>query len=389
MDTNHRGGPPGFVRVLSNDASGAELVYPEYSGNRLYQSLGNLQVNPKVGVVFPDYETGDVLYLTGASEILIGDEAGSLLPGSNLAVKIRVQEARYVKEGLPFRGTKKSPSPYNPPVRVLSSEGNLKSMITSTTSRTATLVQRDDLTPNIARFEFMVQDGLQYAPGQWIALDFSQDLDYGYSHMRDEDPQSLNDDFVRTFTISSAPKKEREQSFEITIRQVGPVTRHLFKQHKKRLEEVNVPILGVGGDFKIEQAREGTVTPYIAGGVGITPLLGQIHHLQISPDRFKLFWALRAEDAQFAFDTFQRYPDLRACTTVFLTGLSSVSSQVSGGVLREFIDGNVRAELRRIEKRDLDNIEAAAWYLCAGKELKRQLLNWLEGKSVIFEDFNY
>lgn len=43
MDTNIRGGPPGFVRVQSNESSGAVLVYPEYSGNRLYQTLGNLQ----------------------------------------------------------------------------------------------------------------------------------------------------------------------------------------------------------------------------------------------------------------------------------------------------------------------------------------------------------
>lgn len=63
MDTNHRGGPPGFVRVAKNDEGGVVLVYPEYSGNRLYQTLGNLQVNPLAGLVFPDFESSDVLYV--------------------------------------------------------------------------------------------------------------------------------------------------------------------------------------------------------------------------------------------------------------------------------------------------------------------------------------
>ena len=44
MGTNHRGGSPGFVRVASNKPGpgGCTLVYPEFSGNRLYQTLGNL-----------------------------------------------------------------------------------------------------------------------------------------------------------------------------------------------------------------------------------------------------------------------------------------------------------------------------------------------------------
>lgn len=65
MDTNHRGGPQGFVRVLSNDEDGLTFIYPEYSGNRLYQTLGNLVETPQAGFVFPDFSTGDVLYLTG------------------------------------------------------------------------------------------------------------------------------------------------------------------------------------------------------------------------------------------------------------------------------------------------------------------------------------
>lgn len=82
MDTNHRGGPKGFVRISRNDEDGVEIIYPECesifarcpvlsslltvtdSGNRLYQTLGNLKVNPLVGVAIPDFETSDVLYVS-------------------------------------------------------------------------------------------------------------------------------------------------------------------------------------------------------------------------------------------------------------------------------------------------------------------------------------
>ncbi|KAJ4306034.1 hypothetical protein N0V88_000829 [Collariella sp. IMI 366227] len=60
MDTNHRGGPAGFVRVVRNTPDEVVLVYPEYSGNRLYQTLGNLHTNPLIGLAIPDYTTSNI-----------------------------------------------------------------------------------------------------------------------------------------------------------------------------------------------------------------------------------------------------------------------------------------------------------------------------------------
>lgn len=120
--TNNRGGSPGFVRVLVNDDSSTSLVFPEYSGNRLYQTLGNLQMTPKAGLVFPDFESQNVLYVTGTTEILIGEAASNLLPRSNMVVKLSLTAARFVQGGLAFRGIRDEPSPYNPPVRYLPTE---------------------------------------------------------------------------------------------------------------------------------------------------------------------------------------------------------------------------------------------------------------------------
>jgi len=150
MDTNHRGGPQGFVRILSNNEHGVTIVYPEYSGNRLYQTLGNLRTTPKAGLVFPDFDTGDVFYITGTTEILAGKDATDLIAHTNLAVKIRVDAARFVSDGLGFRGQEGERSPYNPPVRFLSSENqhvlvkNDKQVRPSSLARKSSPQQSDD-----------------------------------------------------------------------------------------------------------------------------------------------------------------------------------------------------------------------------------------------------
>ncbi|KAI4911441.1 uncharacterized protein J4E92_010254 [Alternaria infectoria] len=389
MDVNHRGGPPGFVRIISPTT----LAYPEYSGNRLYQSLGNLMLDPKIGLVFPDYETGDVVYITGTTSILAGADASALLPGSNLAVTITISECRYVKTGLPFRGTKKTPSPYNPLVRTLATEGNIRGALSSTsqsTRQTALLTKKEILTPTIARFTFSVNGGLTYAPGQWIALDFSQDLDVGYEHMRDEDPASLNDDFVRTFTISSAPTRDggdagKEKEFEITIRKVGAVTKFLFQQNERAGLEVGV--LGVGGEFKVVSARAGEGrNVFVAGGVGVTPLFGQIGGLDLQNGGFVLLWAVRGEDVGLVLDTFKRYPGLGKCAKVFLTG-RAVEGELA--TMRDEIKAQADVVERRMMKSDVQDVQAETWYVCAGKGMRKEVTGWLDGQKVVFEDFDY
>jgi ferredoxin-NADP reductase/predicted pyridoxine 5'-phosphate oxidase superfamily flavin-nucleotide-binding protein len=378
MDVNHRGGPPGFVRIVSSD----EIAYPEYSGNRLYQSLGNLHLDSRIGVTFPDYGTGDVLYLTGTAGVYAGKEAAAILPGSNLVVRVKIDEARFVSGGLPFRGVRKTPSPYNPLVRRLATEGNIKAS-QSSERRTAQLIKKEVLTPSIARFTFSVPEGITYEPGQWVALDFKEELDIGYEHMRDDDPASLNDDFVRTFTISSSPMSSdgKEKEFAITLREVGPVTKHLFKQNERAGFEV--PIVGIGGEFKITNNQHG-ITPFIAGGVGLTPLLGQLHTLQISPERFKFLWTLRIEDVGLVKDTFERYPELVPCAEVFFTSDTTGMTMPEDTLLSE-----VTTVGRRLKKSDVEGLEAEKWYLCAGKGLKGTVLGWANGKTVEYENFDY
>jgi predicted pyridoxine 5'-phosphate oxidase superfamily flavin-nucleotide-binding protein len=64
LDASHRGGRPGFVRVDGN-----QLSIPDYAGNSMFNTLGNLAVNPAAGLLFIDFDTGATLQLCGTAAI--------------------------------------------------------------------------------------------------------------------------------------------------------------------------------------------------------------------------------------------------------------------------------------------------------------------------------
>ena len=66
IDASHRGGDPGFVRVLGDHT----LRIPDYAGNSMYNTLGNFKSNPRAGLAFIDFESGRILQMTGTPTIL-------------------------------------------------------------------------------------------------------------------------------------------------------------------------------------------------------------------------------------------------------------------------------------------------------------------------------
>jgi len=67
VDVSHRGGNAGFVR-LGDDGV---LTIPEFAGNLFFATLGNFLINPKAGLVFTDFETGDLLQLSGSAQVIL------------------------------------------------------------------------------------------------------------------------------------------------------------------------------------------------------------------------------------------------------------------------------------------------------------------------------
>ncbi|MDO0976328.1 pyridoxamine 5'-phosphate oxidase family protein [Mycolicibacterium frederiksbergense] len=65
-DASHRGGNPGFLQALSP----TRLRWPDYRGNSMFMTLGNISANPRAGLLIPDWDTGTTLQLTGTAEII-------------------------------------------------------------------------------------------------------------------------------------------------------------------------------------------------------------------------------------------------------------------------------------------------------------------------------
>jgi uncharacterized protein len=65
LDVSHRGGLPGFVRVISK----TEISFPDFSGNLLFNTLGNLEVDARAGLLFIDFQSGRMLHVIGRARI--------------------------------------------------------------------------------------------------------------------------------------------------------------------------------------------------------------------------------------------------------------------------------------------------------------------------------
>jgi predicted pyridoxine 5'-phosphate oxidase superfamily flavin-nucleotide-binding protein len=65
LDVSHRGGRAGFVRVVSP----TELCFPDFSGNLLFNTLGNLEVDARAGLLFIDFRSGGMLHIIGRTKI--------------------------------------------------------------------------------------------------------------------------------------------------------------------------------------------------------------------------------------------------------------------------------------------------------------------------------
>ncbi|MEM6996184.1 MAG: pyridoxamine 5'-phosphate oxidase family protein [Myxococcota bacterium] len=77
VDVSHRGGPAGFLRVQPDGA----IDVPDYAGNNFFNTLGNFVSNPVAGLVFVDFDSGDLLQLSGrVAGIFDGEETGGAEP---------------------------------------------------------------------------------------------------------------------------------------------------------------------------------------------------------------------------------------------------------------------------------------------------------------------
>ncbi|KAJ3716330.1 hypothetical protein DFJ43DRAFT_1043349 [Lentinula guzmanii] len=410
LGMNQRGGRKGFIRVSRKD--GRTLVLPDFSGNRILTSLGNIEASSLASLTFVDFESGAILYLTGEAKNLVGEDAKRIMPMHNkmALTTLFVTGYTFVLDALPVRqtpGTYAEPSPYSPPLRFLAEEDGGR-ITTADPGQTVLLSRIDMHSSSIATFWFQSSVPLTVHPGQAAILSFSDLLGQPkYAHMAPSNPKSLNDDRVRTWTVSASST----HNFALTMREIpgGVVTGALFSLahalSRSRPEilsdasslEIRLRLIGFSGSFCLPPPVMGSEVRllWIAGGIGFTPFLSMLRALKADGAYNGCRW-----DIHMVLST--RDPE------VLLPLLMKAVGDIQGDKVKVTLDlfttakviqkelSDVRIHSTRIDKKYLRSIDSARRkvYLCGPKPFEQIVLEGLvdcgiDSDQVITEGFAY
>lgn len=90
-DASHRGGDPGVLQL-----NGKVLSFPDYAGNNLYHSLGNLLEDPRIGIAIPDFQRGRILEIAGRARVVWQDAAAATDARVKARVDVDIEGARQI-----------------------------------------------------------------------------------------------------------------------------------------------------------------------------------------------------------------------------------------------------------------------------------------------------
>lgn len=286
VDASHRGGKPGFVRIGDDGV----LTIPDFAGNLHFNTLGNFLRNPRAGLVFVDFENGDMLHLTGSAEVILDSPDIAAFQGAerlwtftphkivrrNAAFPLRFEFLEWSPNSLMTgdwdqaaqrRKAAEQGSTWRP-LRVS------KIVDESSVIRSFYLEPTDDagLIANLA--------------GQHLPIRVQPDPDAPA--------------VIRTYTLSSAPS---DGVYRISVKKEGLVSSYL---HDQMAVGSIIDARPPAGNFTID-AAESRPAVLMAAGVGITPMLAMLRYIvyeglrtrHIRPTKF--FYAARTK-AERAFD---------------------------------------------------------------------------------------
>ena len=118
-DVSYKGGLPGFVRVVGEST----LAFPDYNGNGMFKSLGNVLANPRVGLVFVRWvDRPKKLRIQGRASLHYDDPLLGELPGAQLIVRVEAERIfdncpRYLHRMVLEEHSRYAPRPeYEPPI---------------------------------------------------------------------------------------------------------------------------------------------------------------------------------------------------------------------------------------------------------------------------------
>mmetsp|Transcript_8520 Transcript_8520/g.24441 ORF Transcript_8520/g.24441 Transcript_8520/m.24441 type:complete len:671 (-) Transcript_8520:194-2206(-) len=296
-DMSHRGGFPGFVQA-SDD--GTVLRWPDYSGNKMFTTLGNLLADPASALLFVDFASGDVLYVNGRAEVELQPDRA--LPGGERSVRLQVSSWRLVAKAVPVScHSFLQASPYNPghPGQAGPSVGSAQVTVVKVRDEADSVKTLEICAPPVSR---------PLLAGQHAAFSFPPELFHAAAADKLQDwelPYAIpeeGDDVLRTWTVSSHHEGgmlAAGGTFTISVKlQPGGLVSSYLHSCIKPGATLN--LLGFGGAFTMhmnldfkdtvglaagEVPEEGPVL-LLGAGIGVTPLVPFLKELRASwPDR--------------------------------------------------------------------------------------------------------
>ncbi|MCL9998857.1 MAG: FAD-binding oxidoreductase [Erythrobacter sp.] len=260
VDASHRGGKPGFVRI---NADGS-LTIPDFAGNLHFNTFGNFMLNPKAGLVFPDFETGDLLHLTGDAEVVLESDEIAAFQGAERLWVFRPRKVVLRPAALPLRFAMGADG--------ISPNNLMTGDWQQAADRIAAEALRNSWRPfRIAR---VVEESsvirsfhLEPADGKGIAVhEAGQHLPIRVR------PDPAAEPVLRTYTLSTAPS---DGFYRLGVKRQGLVSNHL---HDDLAVGDVIEARAPAGGFVIDplEARPAVL---LAAGVGITPMLAMLRSI--------------------------------------------------------------------------------------------------------------
>ncbi|KAI0086996.1 hypothetical protein BDY19DRAFT_893860 [Irpex rosettiformis] len=425
---NQRGGRPGFMRVKPSD--GRSIVLPDFSGNRLMTSLGNIEASHLAALTMVDFVTGDILYLTGNAQNLVGAEAQAIMPRQNALTDIRVTGYIFVHNALPVRqrpDTEPERSPYSPPIRPLIEETPEGTIAQFDKDSIVTFIRVRIHSDDLATFTFETAQPIHFKPGQTAVLDFTDLVGaQQYAHMAPMKPTSINDDRIRTWTISSIDaSSDGTKTFDLTMREKpgGLVTGALFMIARtlvtKRPElledfrsvDLRVKLVGIAGSFTfVNHPQETSVARHsalwLAGGIGVTPFMSMMKAImqdKTHSGEWDIVLGLATREPEVLLPLLTdildrgRTSKLKLHLHVFSNRpVPSLPEKIQDGTY-EGLDVAIIRHNGRINDMFLEEVEeltGRTTYMCGPEEFERKMLDLLGARgvsnnAVVRESFEY
>jgi hypothetical protein len=350
-DVSHKAGRTGFVKVEGNI-----LTFPDFAGNLYFNTLGNIFVNPKVGLLFVDFESGDMLQITGCATISFETTEISGFQGAERFVHITPSQVVLRRAALPIRWSTE-PDNFSPNVALTGSweqaEDRRAAAELASRWRPFKVAKIVDESATIRSLFLLPTDGTGFPPfqaGQHLPIRFRLGSDLQYVQ--------------RNYSLSAAPS---DDIYRISVKRDGEGSQYLHALTEGNVLDARSP----RGLFTIEAGSSRSAI-FLAAGIGITPLLSMLRHAVYEGQRTRVFrpiwiiYASRTKDDR-AFE-----PEISSLASAAggAIAVTRVLSDISGTEQDEYeIAGRITADIVK----DAGPLEDIDFYLCGPASFMRDL----------------